>query len=47
MCKEETQVMLNWGLEGEHWEIKDGERVFNEAELALQHSDQADAHAIE
>ncbi|SEO52848.1 putative aldouronate transport system substrate-binding protein [Amphibacillus marinus] len=30
MASEEAQILLNWGLEGEHYEIVDGERVLHE-----------------
>lgn len=30
LVAEETQIMLNWGLEGEHYEIVDGKRVIPE-----------------
>ncbi|OAK67967.1 ABC transporter substrate-binding protein [Lederbergia galactosidilytica] len=30
LVSEETQIMLNWGLEGEHYEIVDGKRVIPE-----------------
>lgn len=30
LVSDETQIMLNWGLEGEHYEIVDGKRVIPE-----------------
>ncbi|MBN2533266.1 MAG: ABC transporter substrate-binding protein [Spirochaetales bacterium] len=27
LCTEEAQVLRHWGIEGEHWEIRDGKRV--------------------
>ena len=39
LCKDETQVLINWGIEGIHWEIKDGVRQWTpeerEAELTV------------
>lgn len=32
LCKEETQVLINWGIEGVHWEIKDGARQWTAEE---------------
>ncbi|KKI93477.1 ABC transporter substrate-binding protein [Bacillus sp. SA1-12] len=32
LVSEETQIMLNWGIEGEHYEIVDGKRVIPEEE---------------
>lgn len=30
LVSEETQIMLNWGFEGEHYEVVDGKRVITE-----------------
>lgn len=27
MCSEKTQIMINWGIEGKHYEVVDGKRV--------------------
>jgi putative aldouronate transport system substrate-binding protein len=36
LCKEETQILSAWGIEGKHWEIKDGKRQWTAAELEAQ-----------
>jgi putative aldouronate transport system substrate-binding protein len=28
MCSEEAQVLVNWGIEGVNWELRDGKRFF-------------------
>lgn len=40
LASEETQIMLNWGIEGEHHEIVDGKRVIPEEEWEKRNSDQ-------
>ncbi len=30
MCSDEAQILARWGIEGEHYDIVDGERFFNE-----------------
>jgi len=40
LASEETQIMLNWGIEGEHHEIVDGKRVIPEEEWEKRQSDQ-------
>jgi len=39
LVKEETQVMLNWGIEGEHYEVVDGKRVIPEDVLERRNND--------
>ncbi|SER49008.1 carbohydrate ABC transporter substrate-binding protein, CUT1 family [Gracilibacillus ureilyticus] len=39
LASEETQIMLNWGIEGEHYEIKDGKRMIPEDEWEKRNSD--------
>ncbi|MFB3169546.1 ABC transporter substrate-binding protein [Neobacillus sp. 179-C4.2 HS] len=39
LVKEETQIMLNWGIEGEHYEIVDGKRVIPEEVLERRNND--------
>lgn len=39
LVKEETQIMLNWGIEGEHYEIVDGKRVIPEDVLERRNND--------
>jgi putative aldouronate transport system substrate-binding protein len=33
MCMEESQILMAWGIEGQHWEIRDGKRRMTAAEL--------------
>ncbi|MDR1735755.1 MAG: hypothetical protein LBR85_02655 [Oscillospiraceae bacterium] len=33
LCLEKTQILSAWGIEGEHWEIKDGRRQWTAAEV--------------
>ncbi|WP_343794853.1 ABC transporter substrate-binding protein, partial [Gracilibacillus halotolerans] len=40
LASEETQIMLNWGIEGEHYDIVDGERVISDEEWEKRNSDQ-------
>jgi len=44
LCQEETQILTNWGLEGVHWEIRDGRRSWTAAEAAARGTTE---HAIE
>lgn len=39
LVKEETQIMLNWGIEGEHYEVADGKRVIPESILERRNND--------
>ncbi|RCW76885.1 ABC transporter substrate-binding protein [Saliterribacillus persicus] len=39
LASEETQIMLNWGIEGEHYEIVDGKRVIPEEEREKRNND--------
>jgi putative aldouronate transport system substrate-binding protein len=39
LVKEETQIMLNWGFEGEHYEVVDGKRVIPEDVLERRNND--------
>ncbi|MDY7224697.1 ABC transporter substrate-binding protein [Halalkalibacterium halodurans] len=39
LVKEETQIMLNWGIEGEHYEVVDGKRVIPEDVLERRNND--------
>jgi len=33
LCREETQILLSWGIEGVHWEIRDGQRKLTAQEM--------------
>lgn len=39
LASDEAQVMLNWGIEGEHYEVIDGKRVIPEDELERRNND--------
>lgn len=39
LASEETQIMLNWGIEGEHYDVVDGERVISDEEWEKRNSD--------
>lgn len=39
LASEETQIMLNWGIEGEHYEVVDGKRVIPEEEWEKRNND--------
>ncbi|MBN2618703.1 MAG: ABC transporter substrate-binding protein [Spirochaetales bacterium] len=39
LASEEGQILINWGIEGKHWEMKDGKRVFTEEAKAARNSD--------
>jgi putative aldouronate transport system substrate-binding protein len=39
LVSEETQIMLNWGIEGEHYNIVDGKRVIPEDEWEKRRND--------
>jgi len=39
LASEEAQILLNWGIEGENYEIIDGERVMNEEDRERRKSD--------
>lgn len=39
LASEETQIMLNWGIEGEHYEVVDGKRVIPEEEWDKRNND--------
>lgn len=39
LASEETQIMTNWGIEGEHYEIVDGKRVISEEEMEKRNND--------
>lgn len=41
MCKEESQILTHWGIEGEHYTIEDGKRVLKPEVLAMRDSDPA------
>ena len=44
LCQEDTQILTNWGIEGKHWEIRDGKRRWTAEEAALRGSS---VHQIE
>jgi putative aldouronate transport system substrate-binding protein len=39
MCSEEAQVLVNWGIEGENYDIVDGKRVVQPDDAAAKQSD--------
>ncbi|KAB8126277.1 extracellular solute-binding protein [Gracilibacillus oryzae] len=39
LASEETQIMMNWGIEGEHYDIVDGKRVIPQDEWDKRNSD--------
>ncbi|MDR1664494.1 MAG: extracellular solute-binding protein [Clostridiales bacterium] len=44
LCQEETQILTAWGIEGQHWEIRDGKRQYTAAEMEAR---KVPGHAIE
>ncbi len=39
MCSEEAQILFNWGIEGTHYKVENGQRVFLPETYDLKHSD--------
>lgn len=41
MCTEEAQILINWGIEGEHYDVVDGKRVLRPEIKEMYNSDPA------